>query len=105
MKYKELKVGDNTYSKQKEIENILKEHQLFWLIDAEIENAEIEIKNDTIIWNNGIWLHGDFRFGIWKNGIFHGVFENGIFEGGEFKGEWESGINFTEKNIEKDEEN
>lgn len=107
MKYKELKVGDKTYNKQRDIENVLKDYKFFWLLDAEFEEAKIEIKNETIIWNSGTWLHGSWEYGIWKDGVFHGKWENGILENGQFKGEWESGIDYTnniKNNNSKDEE-
>jgi hypothetical protein len=109
MKYKELKVGDKTYDTQNKIEEVLKKHGFFWVIDAEFEEADIEIKNETLIWNSGTWLHGTWEYGIWMDGIFHGQWLNGIFENGQFQGEWESGIDFTENGVKinnsKDEEN
>ena len=108
MKYKELKVGEKSYNKQNEIENILNTNKFFWVLDAEFEDAEIEIKNDTLIWNSGTWFHGTWEYGIWMDGVFHGKWDNGIFENGKFEGEWVSGIDFTENgvkiNIKEDEE-
>ena len=56
------------------------------LSDLIIEDAEIEIKNNTLIWYNGIFLSGQWIFGIFKNGKFYGNFINGIWEGGQFNG-------------------
>ena len=84
--YKNSKIID-----EYEIIKVLERLNFNWLIDSETENAEIEIKKDTIIWHGG-YFYGNWKYGIFKKGIFHGVFENGIFENGEFKGEFESGI-------------
>lgn len=97
MKYKSLTVDDKVYKNQKDIEKLLQNQDFYWVIDAEFENAEIEIDHNTLIWNNGTWLHGKWKFGIFKNGEFHGKWENGIFEGGSFNGKWISGIDYTEK--------
>jgi hypothetical protein len=95
MKYKELNFNGETYTDQSSIETILKENNFYWLIDGEFENATIELKNNTILWDDGTWLNGNWKYGIWLGGTFHGVWENGIFEDGVFKGEWESGIDNT----------
>lgn len=75
------------------IDDILCENDFKWLVDSEIEDADLEIKKGTIIWNSGVFYTGSWKYGIFKEGIFHGIWENGIFEGGDFKGNWKSGIN------------
>lgn len=97
MKYKSLTIDEKVYTNQKDIEKRLKDQNFYWVIDAELEDAEVEIKNNTLVWNNGKWFHGNWEFGIFNNGEFHGIWDNGIFEGGTFKGKWISGINYTEK--------
>lgn len=69
------------------INNLLKKNDLLWLIEADILNADIEVKNNTLIWNNGLFLSGDWHYGIFKNGSFYGTFKNGIIESGIFKGD------------------
>lgn len=86
MKYKSLIFNDTKYTIRNQIEKILRDLKFFWLIDAEMENAEIEIRNNTLIWYNGIFLSGQWHFGIFKDGKFYGNFINGIWEGGQFKG-------------------
>lgn len=93
MRYTELKYCGKTYTNQSEIINILKNHKFYWLIDSEVENAQLELKNDTIIWNGGNFYNGDWYYGIFKGGKFYGNWENGIWENGEFFGNWVSGIN------------
>ena len=93
MKYKSLTHKDKTHRNDLKITQILSDLNFDWLIDAEIENAEIEIKNDTLIWKSGTWYSGTWFYGIWQKGNFlSGVFLNGIWEEGTFKGEFRSGI-------------
>ena len=73
-----------------------KNEEFYWIIDSEIENAKLEIKNKTLIWNDGNFYNGNWYYGIFKQGDFYGVWENGIWENGNFYGKWESGINLTQ---------
>jgi hypothetical protein len=93
MEYLELTFDGKTYTNQRQIINILKENKLFWLIDAEVDGAKIEINKGTVIWYEGIFMSGDWYYGIFKNGGFYGNWLNGIFEDGFFDGKWNSGIN------------
>lgn len=95
MRYLELKYLGKTYTSQTEINSILKQNNFYWLIDSEIENAVLEINNNTLIWHGGSFFTGDWHYGIFKNGKFYGNFENGIWENGEFNGKWIDGINLN----------
>ena len=77
MRYIELLIDGKSIKSQSKIDSILKSKNLNWVIDSEIENAVIELKNNTIIWHSG------YFFGNWINGIF---------EGGKFMGNWKSGV-------------
>jgi len=92
MKFKELIYKGNTIIGDSKITKILENEKFYWLIDAEIENASIEIINNTIIWKSGDFFAGHWYYGIWKSGNFHGIWENGIFEDVNFKGKFISGI-------------
>jgi hypothetical protein len=48
MRYIELKYQSKTYTNESEINDILREQNFYWLIDSEIENAQLEIKNKTL---------------------------------------------------------
>jgi hypothetical protein len=98
MEYLELKFNGKTYTNQREIIKILKDNQLFWLIDSEVDGAKIEIVNNTVIWNEGIFMAGNWHYGIFRNGGFYGNWQNGIFENGYFGGSWESGVDLTKNN-------
>jgi hypothetical protein len=105
MRYSELKFNGKVYTNSSQINEILEKEKFFWLIDSEIENANIEINQiitnfvtgksfttNTLIWHDGDYLTGDWYYGIFKNGNFYGIWENGIFENGNFKGKWLDGI-------------
>lgn len=89
----ELRIGDKVYTNSKKITDILLEKEFFWLIDSEVSDAIIEIKNNTLIWYGGIYMTGNWQYGVFKNGGFYGTFVNGIFEDGYFDGIWKSGLN------------
>ena len=91
MRFLELKYKENIITNDSVIDNILEEEGMYWLLESEIENAKIEIKNNTVIWYDGYYF-GDWHYGIFKNGEFHGTFHNGILEGGNFHGEFVSGL-------------
>lgn len=88
----ELKYKGKTYTTKNQIAKILNQLEFFWLIDSEVEDAIIEIENNTVIWHEGVFMYGNWYYGIFKNGGFYGVWENGIWEGGYFDGKWISGI-------------
>lgn len=92
MRYSELKYNGKVYTNDIQINEILEKENLFWLIDSEIEKANIEIINNTLIWNEGNFYTGNWEYGIFKDGIFYGNWENGIWENGNFAGKWVSGI-------------
>jgi len=91
MRYIELLTDGKSIKSRVKIDSILKSKNLSWVIDSEIENAVIELKNNTIIWHSG-YFFGNWIYGIFKDGEFHGNWINGIFEGGKFMGNWKSGM-------------
>lgn len=96
MKFSELVIDGKKIVNSNQIIGILEKHNFHWLIDSETENAKIEIKNNTLIWHDGIYYSGNWHYGIFKGGSFYGKFENGIFENGVFGGKFISGINLVE---------
>jgi hypothetical protein len=96
MRFNELIYNENKIVNQNKILNILEKENFHWLIDSEVEDAQIEIKNNTLIWYGGSYYSGNWHYGIFKSGEFYGTFQNGIFEGGTFKGKFVSGINLIE---------
>lgn len=88
----ELIIDSKRLTNKEDILKCLKLLKFYWLIDSEVEEASIEIKNNTLIWHEGIFQYGKWEFGIFKNGTFYGIWENGIWESGTFKGTWISGV-------------
>jgi hypothetical protein len=101
-RFLELKINNNTLTSNKEIENYLYSTEFYWLLDCELDNVKLEIKDNilywlsgTLYWGNwkwGVFLNGEFLSGNWYGGIFlNGLFKatwhNGVFKGGTFKGE------------------
>jgi hypothetical protein len=98
MKYLELTYKNKKIKNLREIEQILQKEEFYWLIDSECRNSVLEIKNNTIIWKDGIFISGSWHYGIFQNGKFYGEWQNGIFENGQFHGSWISGIDLTKNN-------
>lgn len=92
MRFKEFLINGRYIENSNEIEGVLIENNLEWLINSEIEDAVVEIKHKTLIWEKGDYNAGNWHYGIWLEGRFSGIWENGIWEGGVFDGKWESGI-------------
>ena len=92
-RFKNFKYNDEVIKKTNKINDILDTH-FTWFSYCEFEEADIEIKNNTIIWKNGKFYKGIIKYIIWQDGIFfNGMFENGIWENGIWEnGKWISGI-------------
>jgi len=88
MRYAGLYYKNNRIIDNHIIDDILQKEGLSWLLDCELENAEIEIKNATIIWKSGTLYSGRWHYGIWENGTFHGIWENGIWVNGDKLGKF-----------------
>jgi hypothetical protein len=100
-RFLELKINDKIYNTNKAIEQELYHSEFYWLLECEVDNVKIEIKDSIIYWKTGIFywgvwhwgvfengefLSGDWLGGIFLNGVFKGVFKNGVFKNGTFKG-------------------
>lgn len=82
-----LKYMGKTYTDFRKIKSIVHEANCGWILDCEMESADLEINKNTIIFNDGIFYNGDFEYGIFRGGEFRGgKFINGIFDGGKFTG-------------------
>ncbi len=96
MRYSHFIYNSQVITDPNEQNRILEANNFHWLIDSEVESCKIEIKNNTLIWHDGVYYSGHWHYGIFKSGEFYGVFENGIFEGGKFHGKFISGVNLVE---------
>jgi hypothetical protein len=104
MRFKNLKYKNRNLTENKSIERVLIETGYAWLLDCEIEEANLEISKGRLKWLDGIfytgiwvegewhkgewfygqWLNGRWLEGIWYNGIWtDGIWEDGEFHGGE----------------------
>lgn len=92
MRFRRLTIDSSIITQSDKIESALLKHEFYWLIDSEVEDAVIEIKNKTLIWESGTFFSGRWHYGIWKSGDFYGIWENGIFEKGRFYGKFVTGI-------------
>lgn len=96
-----LKIDNSIIEHSKLIEQYLYNSDFYWLLDCEVENVSLDIKDNMLtfidgifyygIWKWGIWKGGEFRSGEWLggifyNGIFNGIWKKGVWKGGEFKG-------------------
>lgn len=105
-RFLELKADNKILTSSKQIEQYLYTSPFYWLLDCEIDNVKLEVKDNILFWKSGIFYHGvwkwgvfesgEFRSGTWKggiflDGIFKGTFENGVFKKGIFKGKKISG--------------
>ena len=89
VRFKELKYEGKTYEKEFKIKEILIESKLDWVLDAEMENARIEIINETLVWNAGTWFNGTWKYGVFRSGEWrYGIWEGGVW----YNGTWRNGI-------------
>lgn len=101
VRFKKLTYNNKVYENSKQIEEFLYTTPYSWLLECELDEVVLEIKNNILYWKSGIlywgttewmvWESGEFRSGTWTggiffDGIFKGTWENGVFKNGQFKG-------------------
>jgi hypothetical protein len=98
-RYIELKVDGQVYKEQWKIDELLIKHKFNWMVNAEIQNARLEIDKDTLIWNAGTWINGSWYFGVWRDGDWtYGTWQNGVWYNGNWlNGTFKSGIIYDGK--------
>lgn len=64
-----------------------------WVLNADIKDAVLGMKNNKLVWYNGIWQDGYWYSGIWLNGIWkNGNWNSGIWKNGTwYNGDWKFG--------------
>ena len=56
-----------------------------WLLDAETENADVEIIYGRVNWYGGDWRGGHWHGYTWHGGEWRGgTWHNGVWHGGEW---------------------
>lgn len=92
-RFNTLNIDNKIINESKLIELTLIDTPFFWLLECEVENVNIEIKDNILTWNSGIFYWGHWQWGIWKNGEFKsGYWNGGIHYDGLFNGTWKKGV-------------
>lgn len=61
-----------------------------WILDCELANVVLEIKDNILIFHSGIFYWGVWQWGIFNDGEFRsGHWKGGILKGGTFKGTYD----------------
>lgn len=56
-----------------------------WLLEARVENEDVDIVNGRVVWYYGEWCGGVWRGGVWYDGVWcDGVWCDGEWRGGEW---------------------
>lgn len=86
---KKLTINGNVFTTIKSIlyELSITEHN--WILDCELDDVVLEIKDNILYFNSGIFYWGIWEWGIFNDGEFRsGLWKGGIFNGGTFNGEY-----------------
>lgn len=102
-RFEQLQLEDGTILKDsKPIEKWLYTSPFNWLLECELDNVKLRVKDGILYWTSGVlywghtkwmvWESGEYRSGEWSGGIwfdgtFKGKWMNGVFKGGTFEGE------------------
>lgn len=96
-----LIIDGEVYKTTNYIHQKLTESNHAWILECELDNAVIEIKDNILYfkegifywgyWKWGIFDGGEFRSGYWsggilRDGIFKGKYKKMVHKGGEMKG-------------------
>lgn len=92
-RFKSLDLESGKITSNKLIEEHLFQSSFAWLLECEVENAELSIKDQILYWKSGLFYWGHWQWGVFESGEFRsGIWNGGIFLGGKFKGEWYRGV-------------
>jgi len=82
----------------KPIEKFLASTSFDWLLNCELDNVELEIKDNILYWKKGVMYWGDWKWGVWESGEFRsGTWHGGILLGGTVKAKWLNGVDKTKQ--------
>ncbi len=92
-KIKYLKINNEIYFDIYEIARLLENNNLYWIYEAETENACLEIKDGVLYWYAGKFYYGTWVYGIFVDGIiYYADWKDGIFVNGKIMDiTWEKG--------------
>ena len=88
MRFKKIIIDDKKSNEQELY------YRFPWLMDAEFEDAIVEVRNNVLTWKNGIWRCGIWIDGVWLDGVwFYGEWLKGIWGNGIWcNGVWYDGL-------------
>lgn len=92
-RFLELKTDNKVFNTTKSIEQYLYTSPFYWLLECEVDDVKLEIKDNILYWNSGIFYWGVWKWGVFNSGEFRsGTWEGGVWFGGTFKGTWLNGV-------------
>ncbi len=92
-----LSVDGQTITSNSLIERWLSTSPYYWMLECEVDGAQLEVKDNILVWKSGTFYWGEWQWGIFKSGEFRsgswlgGIFFDGIFKGNWHRGVWKSG--------------
>lgn len=88
-----LSIGDRTITSSVLIEQWLSTSPYYWMLECELDGAQLEVVDNILVWKSGIFYWGEWHWGVWKSGEFRsGNWLGGIFYDGSFRGTWHRGV-------------
>jgi len=93
-RFEQLQLEDGTtLNDNKPIEKWLYASQFSWLLECELDNVKLRVKDGIVYWTSGILYWGNWKWGVFESGEFRsGTWNGGIWMSGTFKGKWINGV-------------
>lgn len=93
-RFEELRLEDGTVlNSNAVIEKWLYSSVFYWLLECELDNVKLEVKEGIVYWKSGVLYWGNWQWGVFESGEFRsGTWNGGIWLGGTFRGKWLNGV-------------
>jgi hypothetical protein len=93
-RFEQLQLEDGTtLTDSRPIEKWLYTSPFYWILECEVDNVKLKIKDGILHWQSGILYWGDWKWGVFESGEFRsGKWNGGIWLNGTFKGKWMNGV-------------
>lgn len=93
-----LTTETSVYTNTKPIEKYLATTEFDWLLNCELDNVVLEIKDNILYFKEGTIYWGNWRWGVFEKGEFRsGTWQGGIVLGGTVKAKWLNGVDKTKQ--------
>lgn len=93
-----LTTDTSVYNNTKPIEKYLATTEFDWLLNCELDNVVLEIRDNILYWKSGVMYWGDWKWGVFESGeIRSGTWHGGIKLGGNVKANWLNGVDKTKQ--------